>query len=81
MQHLWYGLIHRAACSSVQPQAQPFNMFGGPAAAGGGGGGPSPLDFLRNSPQFQMMRAAVQSNPQILVPMLQVMLQMHTVNM
>eukprot|EP00197_Chlamydomonas_leiostraca_P002491 CAMPEP_0202857126 /NCGR_PEP_ID=MMETSP1391-20130828/179_1 /ASSEMBLY_ACC=CAM_ASM_000867 /TAXON_ID=1034604 /ORGANISM="Chlamydomonas leiostraca, Strain SAG 11-49" /LENGTH=392 /DNA_ID=CAMNT_0049535885 /DNA_START=95 /DNA_END=1273 /DNA_ORIENTATION=- len=58
------------------PNAQPFNMFGGPAAAGAGGGGAAggdggALDFLRNSPQFQMLRRAVQGNPQILVPMLQ----------
>lgn len=52
--------------------AQPFNMFGG---GGGGGGGPAasgPLDFLRSNPQFLMLRRAVQANPQILVPMLQV---------
>lgn len=60
------------------PAAMPFDMFGGPAAAaaaGGGaaaaGGGGGPLDFLRTNPQFQLLRRAVQANPQILVPMLQ----------
>jgi hypothetical protein len=47
---------------------------GGGGAAGGGGGagaGGGPLEFLRHHPQFQMLRRAVQSNPTILVPMLQ----------
>ena len=55
------------------PNTQPLNLFpdgipnvGG--AAGGGGGGI--LDFLRDNPQFQAIRAMVQGNPQILQPML-----------
>jgi UV excision repair protein RAD23 len=29
------------------------------------------LDFLRTNPQFQLLRRAVASNPNILIPMLQ----------
>ncbi len=58
--------------AAAQPAAQPFNMFGGPVGAGGGQGEGNPLEFLANHPQFQLMRRAVQGNPQILVPMLQV---------
>jgi UV excision repair protein RAD23 len=60
------------------PTALPFNMFGGggPPAAAAGAGAPGAdfgsLDFLRNNPQFRLLRRAVQANPQILVPMLQV---------
>ncbi|KAF2323054.1 hypothetical protein GH714_033041 [Hevea brasiliensis] len=41
------------------------------AAAGGGGEGLGSLDFLRSNQQFQALRSMVQSNPQILQPMLQ----------
>ena len=41
------------------------------------GGGQGPLDFLRSNPQFQGLRQIVQSNPQILQPMLQVHLPAH----
>eukprot|EP00199_Chlamydomonas_sp_CCMP681_P001812 CAMPEP_0119109034 /NCGR_PEP_ID=MMETSP1180-20130426/16885_1 /TAXON_ID=3052 ORGANISM="Chlamydomonas cf sp, Strain CCMP681" /NCGR_SAMPLE_ID=MMETSP1180 /ASSEMBLY_ACC=CAM_ASM_000741 /LENGTH=354 /DNA_ID=CAMNT_0007094729 /DNA_START=12 /DNA_END=1076 /DNA_ORIENTATION=- len=57
------------------PQALPFNMFdpAAPAEAGGqqeaAGGGA--LGLLASHPQFQMLRRAVQSNPQVLMPMLQ----------
>ncbi|KAJ9522183.1 hypothetical protein QJQ45_005238 [Haematococcus lacustris] len=55
------------------PAAQPFNMFGGPAPTGtpGAAAGSGPLDFLASNPQFQLLRRAVQGNPQIMVPMLQ----------
>ncbi|KAJ7529604.1 hypothetical protein O6H91_15G057900 [Diphasiastrum complanatum] len=54
------------------PNAVPLDLFpqgipglvGANAAAGA-------LDFLRNNPQFQALRAMVQANPQILQPMLQ----------
>lgn len=46
--------------------AVPVSGGGGAAAAAGG-----PLDFLRSHPQFQLLRRAVQANPNILVPMLQ----------
>ncbi|KAG6725268.1 hypothetical protein I3842_02G024800 [Carya illinoinensis] len=43
------------------------------ATADGGGGGLGSLEFLRNNPQFQALCSMVQSNPQILQPMLQEM--------
>ncbi|KAJ1278187.1 hypothetical protein BS78_04G059500 [Paspalum vaginatum] len=53
------------------PNTAPLNLFpqGGSNAGGGAGGGP--LDFLRNNQQFQALRGMVQTNPQILQPMLQ----------
>eukprot|EP00271_Cylindrocystis_brebissonii_P010893 TRINITY_DN27355_c0_g1_i1.p1 TRINITY_DN27355_c0_g1~~TRINITY_DN27355_c0_g1_i1.p1 ORF type:complete len:397 (+),score=110.55 TRINITY_DN27355_c0_g1_i1:136-1326(+) len=60
------------------PNAAPLDLFpqGLPAALGGGAGGgdaagTGALDFLRNNLQFQALRSVVQSNPQILQPMLQ----------
>ncbi|KAF7808894.1 ubiquitin receptor RAD23c-like [Senna tora] len=65
-----------AAVPSSGPNANPLDLFpqGLPnvgAATGTGGAGAGNLDFLRNSQQFQALRALVQSNPQILQPMLQ----------
>ncbi|KAK3132139.1 hypothetical protein QOZ80_6AG0516470 [Eleusine coracana subsp. coracana] len=65
------------AAASAGPNANPLNLFpqgvpsGGanPAAATGAGAGA--LDALRQLPQFQALLALVQSNPQILQPMLQ----------
>ncbi|PAN04348.1 hypothetical protein GQ55_1G059100 [Panicum hallii var. hallii] len=53
------------------PNSSPLNIFpqGGSNAGGGAGGGP--LEFLRNNQQFQALREMVQTNPQILQPMLQ----------
>ncbi|GAB4821647.1 hypothetical protein N2152v2_008693 [Parachlorella kessleri] len=75
------GAVAAAPQQPPAPAAQPFNMFApapaggapqaplaGAAAAGAGGGGP--LDFLRSNPQFQAIRAIVQSNPALLQPML-----------
>ncbi|KAI4131155.1 MAG: hypothetical protein LQ338_001360 [Usnochroma carphineum] len=46
--------------------------LGGNAAAGrGGAGGAANLDFLRNNPQFQQLRQVVQTQPQMLEPILQ----------
>jgi len=45
------------------------NLF--PEGAGPGANEPGPLDFLRNQPQFQQLRAAVQQNPALLQPLLQ----------
>jgi UV excision repair protein RAD23 len=66
-----------AAPQQQQPAApvdQPFDMFG--AAPGGGGGAGAapggPLAALRNSPQFQGLRAVVQQRPELLQPMLAV---------
>lgn len=72
-----------AAGPAGPPAPQAFDMFGGgggggsAAAAGGAAGGEAaagggPLDFLRGNPQFQLLRRAVQANPDILAPMLQV---------
>lgn len=56
------------------PNTQPLNLFPegmpGGMGAGGGGEGAGILDFLRENPQFQAIRAMVQGNPQILQPML-----------
>jgi UV excision repair protein RAD23 len=56
------------------PNTSPLNLFpeGFPGGGGGGGGDGEGgiLDFLRENPQFQAIRAMVQGNPQILQPML-----------
>ncbi|XP_073148704.1 ubiquitin receptor RAD23c-like [Henckelia pumila] len=55
----------------VGPNANPLDLFpqGLPNVASNASTGS--LDFLRNSQQFQTLRAMVQANPQILQPMLQ----------
>eukprot|EP00884_Botryococcus_braunii_P011325 jgi/Botrbrau1/20193/Bobra.0547s0001.5 len=59
------------------PNAQPLDMFasqgaGTAAASPSLGSGPfGALEFLRNSPQFQTLRQIVQTQPNILQPMLQ----------
>eukprot|EP00210_Caulerpa_lentillifera_P007298 g6976.t1 len=50
------------------PNTQPLNMFGTQQSAAGGTGS---LDFLRNNPQFQLIRQMVAQNPEVLQPMLQ----------
>ncbi|CAN1851651.1 Ubiquitin receptor RAD23c [Linum perenne] len=62
-----------AAIPPAGPNANPLDLFpqGLPPAAAAGGAGVGNLDFLRNSQQFQALRAMVQANPQILQPMLQ----------
>lgn len=57
-----------AATVTGGPNASPLNMF--PQEPASGGTGLGSLDFLRNSQQFQTLRTMVQSNPQILQPML-----------
>ena len=55
------------------PNTQPLNLFpDGIPNVGQGAAGPNGgiLDFLRDNPQFQAIRAMVQGNPQILQPML-----------
>ena len=64
-----------AAPGGPGPNTQPLNLFpeGGVPSGGGGGEGTGTsgiLDFLRENPQFQAIRAMVQGNPQILQPML-----------
>ncbi|KAI6686194.1 hypothetical protein NL676_032107 [Syzygium grande] len=54
------------------PNANPLDLFPqGLPSVGSGAAGAGTLDFLRNSQQFQALRAMVQANPQILQPMLQ----------
>ncbi|KAI4247037.1 MAG: hypothetical protein L6R40_001702 [Gallowayella cf. fulva] len=43
----------------------------GAGAGRGGAGGSTNLDFLRNNPQFQQLRQIVQTQPQMLEPILQ----------
>ncbi|XP_047316915.1 ubiquitin receptor RAD23b-like isoform X2 [Impatiens glandulifera] len=59
------------APASGAPNSSPLNLFPQEATHGGGSGALGSLDFLRNSQQFQALRSMVQSNPQILQPMLQ----------
>ncbi|KAB2047599.1 hypothetical protein ERO13_A13G054400v2 [Gossypium hirsutum] len=61
-----------AAIPTSGPNANPLDLFPqGLPNMGASGAGAGTLDFLRNSPQFQALRAMVQANPQILQPMLQ----------
>jgi len=53
------------------PNTQPLNLFGGTTGGTGGGGGGGALDYLRTSPQFNLLRQLVAQNPQVLQPMLQ----------
>ncbi|KAI4313941.1 hypothetical protein L6164_026882 [Bauhinia variegata] len=60
------------AVPSGGPNANPLDLFPqGLPNVGSGAAGAGSLDFLRNSQQFQALRAMVQANPQILQPMLQ----------
>ncbi|KAF1860837.1 hypothetical protein Lal_00000251 [Lupinus albus] len=61
-----------APVTSGIPNALPLDLFpqGLPNVSSGAASAGS-LDFLRNSQQFQALRAMVQANPQILQPMLQ----------
>ncbi|KAL3835451.1 hypothetical protein ACJIZ3_010187 [Penstemon smallii] len=60
-----------AVPASGAPNSSPLNLFPQEAVSGAAGGGLGSLDFLRNNAQFQALRTMVQSNPQILQPMLQ----------
>ncbi|KAE9611787.1 hypothetical protein Lal_00011676 [Lupinus albus] len=61
-----------APVTSGGPNSLPLDLFPqGLPNAGSGAVGAGSLDFLRNSQQFQALRAMVQANPQILQPMLQ----------
>ncbi|XP_027349444.1 ubiquitin receptor RAD23d-like isoform X2 [Abrus precatorius] len=53
------------------PNTNPLNLFPQGLPDMGTNDNAGDLDFLRNSQQFQALRAMVQSNPQILQPMLQ----------
>jgi hypothetical protein len=54
-------------------QALEQQMGGGmqTGGGGGGGGGGGPLDYLRNDPQFNMLRQLVQARPEMLQPLLE----------
>ncbi|KAJ8442511.1 hypothetical protein Cgig2_022394 [Carnegiea gigantea] len=56
---------------SSGPNASPLDLFPQGLPNVGSNAGAGSLDFLRNSQQFQALRAMVQANPQILQPMLQ----------
>ncbi|XP_028108855.1 ubiquitin receptor RAD23c-like isoform X2 [Camellia sinensis] len=61
-----------APVPSTGPNANPLDLFPqGLPSMGSNAAGAGTLDFLRNSQQFQALRAMVQANPQILQPMLQ----------
>ncbi|XP_062106296.1 ubiquitin receptor RAD23d-like [Humulus lupulus] len=60
-----------AAAPAVGPNANPLDLFPQGLPNVGANAGAGNLDFLRNSQQFQALRAMVQANPQILQPMLQ----------
>uniref|UniRef100_A0A2P2MDU7 Ubiquitin receptor RAD23 n=1 Tax=Rhizophora mucronata TaxID=61149 RepID=A0A2P2MDU7_RHIMU len=61
-----------APVPSSGPNANPLDLFPqGLPNVGSGADDAGTLDFLRNSQQFQALRAMVQANPQILQPMLQ----------
>lgn len=60
-----------APVPSGGPNANPLDLFPQGLPNMGANAGAGNLDFLRNSPQFQALRAMVQANPQILQPMLQ----------
>ncbi|GAB4832304.1 Ubiquitin receptor RAD23c [Ancistrocladus abbreviatus] len=60
-----------AAVPSSGPNASPLDLFPQGLPNVGSNAGAGSLDFLRNSQQFQALRAMVQANPQILQPMLQ----------
>ncbi|KAL6010375.1 hypothetical protein ACLOJK_000806 [Asimina triloba] len=51
---------------SSGPNANPLDLFPQGLPNVGSNAGAGTLDFLRNSPQFQALRAMVQANPQIL---------------
>ncbi|GLT34029.1 hypothetical protein SLA2020_085750 [Shorea laevis] len=59
------------APTSTGPNANPLDLFPQGLPNTGSNAGAGTLDFLRNSQQFQTLRAMVQANPQILQPMLQ----------
>ncbi|XP_074308293.1 ubiquitin receptor RAD23c-like [Silene latifolia] len=63
--------VAQGAVPSSGPNASPLDLFPQGLPNVGSNAGAGSLDFLRNSQQFQALRAMVQANPQILQPMLQ----------
>ncbi|XP_039070804.1 ubiquitin receptor RAD23b-like [Hibiscus syriacus] len=60
-----------AAPVAGAPNSSPLNMLPMETLSGADAGGLESLDFLRNNHQIMKMRLMIQSNPQILQPMLQ----------
>ncbi|KAG9145284.1 hypothetical protein Leryth_008220 [Lithospermum erythrorhizon] len=60
-----------SAIPATGPNANPLDLFPQGLPTVGSNASAGTLDFLRNSQQFQALRAMVQANPQILQPMLQ----------
>jgi UV excision repair protein RAD23 len=65
------GLAQQPAAPTTGPNANPLDLFPQGLPNMDSNANPGTLDFLRNSQQFQTLRAMVQANPQILQPMLQ----------
>ncbi|EOA39107.1 hypothetical protein CARUB_v10011879mg [Capsella rubella] len=57
--------------ASGGPNSSPLDLFPQEAVSDAGGGDLGTLEFLRGNDQFQQLRTMVNSNPQILQPMLQ----------
>ncbi|KAG2323872.1 hypothetical protein Bca4012_038218 [Brassica carinata] len=64
------GAEHATPPASGGPNASPLDLFPQEAVSDAGAGDPGTLEFLRSNDQFQQLRTMVNSNPQILQPML-----------
>ena len=64
------GARHGAGVTSGR-EALAAGATGGAGGAGAGAGGLGNLDFLRSNPQFQQLRQIVQTQPNMLEPILQ----------
>ncbi|KAI3361774.1 hypothetical protein L3Q82_002117 [Scortum barcoo] len=83
VEYLLTGIPGRDQGHATAPDAVAPPTSGGPAAPAGGvsvpantgsspsAGGPNPLSFLRNQPQFQVMRQLIQQNAALLPALLQ----------
>jgi UV excision repair protein RAD23 len=65
------GQAQQPVAPTAGPNANPLDLFPQGLPNMDSSANPGTLDFLRNSQQFQTLRAMVQANPQILQPMLQ----------
>uniref|UniRef100_A0A803MU22 Ubiquitin receptor RAD23 n=1 Tax=Chenopodium quinoa TaxID=63459 RepID=A0A803MU22_CHEQI len=64
-------VVHALRAASNNPEIAVEYLYSGLPSVGSNAVPSGALDFLRNSEQFQALRAMVQANPQILQPMLQ----------
>ncbi|XP_056864211.1 probable ubiquitin receptor RAD23a isoform X2 [Raphanus sativus] len=64
------GAEQAAPPASGGPNASPLDLFPQEAVSDAGAGELGTLEFLRSNDQFQQLRSMVNSNPQILQPML-----------